>query len=179
MYAWSFHVWLIEVRGSTLIFYKDDIPQSFKDFFHRNYDPLLDMWSAYRFEDLNNYIFTETERITLEFSKKTAFDHALECSTRGAERVNFAPIAKKTYSWSDLLRLSLACLLPERMIRAKNELVDRLNRHRPNELSQEMLGILICQRCRARELQFANGSVKCRCCSAKYEQSEGIFDFDV
>ena len=179
MYAWSFHKWLIEVSGTTLIFFKDDMPQLFNDFFHCNYDSLLDTWSTYRFEKLNNYIFTETKRISLQFSEKTAFQHALERSAIGDERINFAAIQRKDYSLRELLKLSLSSVAPTWMIEGKNALMRRVNQYKSPELNQEILKRLICQRCKRQELEFAEEDIECRSCHTHYEQSEGVFDFDI
>ena len=63
MYAWSFHRWVIGMESGRLIFYRNDMPQLFGDFFHSHYDFLLDMWSEERFEELNTFLFGEGDEV--------------------------------------------------------------------------------------------------------------------
>jgi len=179
MYAWSFHRWVIEISGTRLIFYKNDIPQMFGDFFHRNHDLLLETWSAHRFEELNNHIFDETQRLTAEFPAKTAFEYVLERCPPRSEHVNFATIEKKPYVVSQLAKLLLFGLTPAAAIQRKNELAGWWNRRKEMVLSPRILEKLICQRCREPRLEFVSEAIECRACSARYEQTRGVFDFDV
>lgn len=179
MYAWSFHRWVIEISGTRLIFYKNDIPQMFGDFFHRNHDLLLEIWSEHRFEELNNHIFGETQRLTAEFPAKTALEYVLERCPPRSGHVNFATIEKKPYLVSQLAKLFLFGLTPAAAIERKNELASWWNRRKEVGMSPRILEKLICQRCRERRLEFVNEAIECRACGARYEQTRGVFDFDV
>ena len=179
MYAWSYHRWLIEISGTRLIFYKNDMPQMFGDFFHRGHDLLLELWSEHRFEELNNHIFAETDQLTAEFSEKTVCQYAVSRCAPHTENVNFAAIEKRPYTTPQLAKLLLFGLAPARAIELKKKVLNRWGERKDAKLGPAILQKMICQRCRERRLEFGDGAIGCPACGARYEQTRGVFDFDV
>lgn len=188
MYAWSFHKWLIEMENNKLVFYENDIPQIFGDFFHKNYDFLLDIWSEERFQELNNYVYIESDRLEFEFSQLTAFDYALRRSAKGEQKVNYRSLygasgaGSVSYSRSLLLKTLIWAVLPDRLIKLRRLLMDKINAGRNPKLTKEILSRLICQKCRSNSLMLANGAsgpeIVCEGCRKRYLQVGGVFDFD-
>lgn len=189
MYAWSFHPWLIEADADRLTFYKNDIPQLFGDFFHTQYDFLLDAWSEERFEELNHSIYRPADRLSFVFSPQTAYTHILERSARGPARVNYQTPYGRTgttrvdYPISLRLKLLLWALTPPAIIRARARWTQRRNRAKRLELSPAILGRMCCQKCRGRSLRMERGlspaEVVCAACGQRYTATQGVFNFDL
>lgn len=180
MYAWSFHRWLIEVEGTRLIFYRNDLPQLFGDFFHRHHDFLLDAWQSQRHDQLNSSIYAEPEALHWEIASETALEHVLASSPRGAAKVNTAPAGYKRYTWRQIAAIIVQSL-PDPLLHSFLRRKARQNR-RPGKIrpmTQDLLDRLICQRCRSGPLRLESNRVVCRSCSFVYHQKGGLFDFDV
>ncbi|MBI4590746.1 MAG: methyltransferase domain-containing protein [Candidatus Rokubacteria bacterium] len=189
MYAWSFHRWLIEIESGTLVFYRNDIPQLFGDFFHAHYDFLLDRWSEERFEELNSYLYAATDDLACTISPTSAMEHVLERGARGDRKVNFpseygrAGTTGVAYSPGARLKLLAWALTPGTLIRARNRLRRKRNRSRRRRLGQALVARLLCQRCRTPALRLERGrageEIACTRCHQRYTATEGIFDFDL
>jgi len=188
MYAWSFHRWVIDILdGTTLVFHRNDVPQLFGDFFHQNYDFLLDAWSEERFAELNHSLHVETARLAWEFSPLTALEAALRASACGEDKVNYRSrygatgVGEVSYSRGVLFKTLLWSVMPDRLLRWRRLRQDRVNAERAVELTEAILARMICQRCRAGALGFVDGhsAIVCRSCQARYERERGVFDFDV
>ena len=185
IYAWSFHRWLIEVEGQTLVFYRNDVPQMMGDFFHRNYDFLFDVLSEARFEELNHSLCIETDRLAYRFSPQTAFEHALQVSARGEQKVDRGPygssgVGNLSYPRSLLIKTLLWSLTPDWLVKWRRRMQDRVNARRKPELTEAILTKMVCQKCRANDLTFADArsAIVCRSCQVRYPQVRGVFDFD-
>jgi hypothetical protein len=176
MYAWSFHEWLIEVNDRHLVFYRNDIPQLFGPFFHQHYDVLLDIWSSQRFDELNSYVYSDSEGLSYEFSTQSAFEHVLSSSSRGKEKVNRAPTADVQYFWTQLAKIVAHRLTPDPMLRYGIQLRRVWRRGTPKILSQAIVDRLICQRCGIRELRLKDTEIVCDACCTGYGQHNGVFD---
>ena len=120
MFAWGFHRWVIEIEDTRLIFFKNDIPQIFGDFFHRNYDLIFHTWCEQRFEELNNYLFIESDKLDYEFSQKTAFEHVLNHSAVGARKINFSSQERRKYHFKQLAMIILYGFSSNKLIDLKN-----------------------------------------------------------
>lgn len=189
MYAWSFHTWLIEIESGTLIFYRNDIPQLFGDFFHAHYDFLLDRWSEERFEELNHYLYAATDDLAHTISPTSAMEHVLERSARDDHKVNFpseygqAGTTRVGYPLGARLKLLAWALTPGTLIRARNQLRQRRNQSRRHRLGQALVARLLCQRCRTASLRLERGGggdeMVCTRCQQRYTATQGIFDFDI
>lgn len=179
MFAWSMHRWLVELDGDRLLFYRNDVPQMFGDFFHRNYDLIFHIWCELRFEELNTHLYIESERLECEFPETTAFERILQRSARGADRINFADRDFKRYRLGDLAKMVVYGILPPGIIQRKNDLVRRFNSRKQVELDEDLLERFICQACREGSLRFRNGDIVCESCDARYTSERGVFDFDV
>lgn len=179
MYAWSFHKWLVEIVNGKLIFFRNDVPQIFNNFFHKSYDLNFHIWSEERFEELNNHVFLETDELTYEFSQKTAFEYILDCSATGDDKINFADIDKKKYSYRELLSLIVYNAIPEKLIKIKKEFFNRLNSKKMCSFTTEILEKLICQKCKTEKLTLLRDELVCDSCKTKYKKTNEIFDFDI
>ena len=177
MFAWGFHAWLVELRDHHLVFYRNDIPQLFGDFFHRHYDVVLDAWCLDRHSLLNSSLCSDTADLSWEIAPQGALAHLLGASAKGPDRVNFADTAPVDYDRMRLLKAAAAGLLPEPARRRLQALVRRRRPGRARPLTQRIVDRLICQRCRARRLRLAGDTVRCEGCGAAYGQQRGIFDF--
>lgn len=189
MYAWSFHPWLIEIEGEKLIFFRNDIPQLFGDFFHAYYDFLIDAWSELRFEDLNNHIYVSSDRLSFEFSDLSALEYVLEKSAKGEQKVNYRSdyardgVGNVRYPRDLIAKIVLWALTPDWLLRRRRAYVDKRNAGRALQLTGEVLERLLCPRCRSGQLAFVEASssseIVCQACESRYQQEQGIFDFDV
>lgn len=189
MYAWSFHRWLIEIENGKLIFYRNDIPQLHGSFFHEHYDFLLDVWSDERFAELNHYLHIEADRLAYEFSPQSALEHVLSVSAKGQQKINYrsrygaSGTGAVAYSPGLLLKTVLWALLPDALLRMRRRMQDRVNAGRKQELTDQLVSRLRCQKCSANALALAPGSsrtvILCSSCGTEYRQVQGIFDFDV
>jgi SAM-dependent methyltransferase len=178
MYAWSFHEWLIEVKDRHLVFYRNDIPQLFGPFFHQHYDVLLDVWSSQRFDELNSYVYSESEELSYEFATESAFEHVLSFSPRGREKVNRATTADVRYVWTQLAKVVAHRLMPDPILRLGIQLRRVWRRGTPRLLNQAIVDRLVCQRCSLRELRLKNTEIVCDACGTVYGQLNGVFDLD-
>jgi len=189
MYAWSFHKWLVVIEQGKLVFYKNDIPKLFGDFFHAHYDFLLDFWSEYRFEELNASMYLETNNLTYTISPKTALEYVLERSARGDQKVNFRSqygqtgTGKIVYPITARLKMLLWIITPAIMVRARNRLAQRRNSSTRYELTEAIVARLLCQRCRTGSLRpehnASNRHIICTGCGERYTATDGVFDFDL
>ncbi|HYM09124.1 MAG TPA: methyltransferase domain-containing protein [Bryobacterales bacterium] len=180
MYAWSFHKWLIEVEAAHLIFYRNDLPQLFGDFFYRHHDFLFDAWQSQRHDQFNSSIYVEPEALSWEFAAQTALEHVLASSPRGAAKVNVAPVQYARYTWRQIAAIAVQSL-PGKMLDLFLQRKARQNR-RPahtRPLTPELLDRLVCQRCRSGPLRLESSQIVCQSCRAAYFQKRGLFDFGV
>ncbi len=178
MYAWSFHEWLIEVKDRHLVFFRNDIPQFFGDFFHGNHDMLFETWSSQRFGELNNYVYCESGELTYEFPEDTALQHIMASAGRGAAKFNQAPIRNVRYSWRRLARLCAHQMIPERAWRWAAKVHQRWRTGVPRPLGPDLVERLMCQSCGAQRLSLRVSEITCDSCGARYIQRMGVFDFD-
>lgn len=188
MYAWSFHKWLVEAEGNRLVFYRNDIPQLFGDFFHAEYDFLFDTWSQERFEELNGFLYAPVEEVTWTVSPRTALEHVLARGRNGGHKINFPSQYGRTgtgsvaYPMATCAKMIAWALTPSSLIRARNRLAQRRNRRARQPLVEPLLARLVCQRCRTGGLQHRGGSgageIVCPACGEHYAATDGVFDFD-
>jgi hypothetical protein len=186
MYGWSFHKWLIQIEDGKLVFYRNDIPHIFGDFFHRNYDLLFDVWSDDRFAELNYSLHTDTDHLHWEISPKTALEYALEVSAAGAMKVNYRSqygatgVGNVRYARALLMKLGLWLLTPDRLVAWRRKAQDKLNDQGRRDLTDDVLARLVCQECGSGGLSFEESRTLIRCgnCNARYTQERGVFDFD-
>ena len=179
MFAWSFHKWVVDIEEGLLIFYKNDIPQMFRDFFHKNYDLVFHIWCEQRFEELNTPVYIESSNLSWEYSERTAFEHVLAHSPIGDEKMNLAVRDRKPYTSRQLLMMALYGLIPDKLIKTKNDFLRRRNSSQKFPLSDEIFERLICQRCSSSNLLRECDTILCNSCNARYKKEEGIFDFDI
>ena len=190
MYAWSFHKWLVDVEGSRLVFYKNDIPQLFGNFFHAHYDFLLDSWSEYRFEELNASMYLRTNDLAYTITPKTALEYVLERSARGDQKVNFRSqygqigLGTVAYPITARLKMLLWTITPAIIVRARNRLARKRNRSMRHELTEAIVARLLCQSCRIGSLRLEHSASKqhiicCISCGERYTSTDGVFDFDL
>jgi len=189
MHAWPFHKWLVENEAGRLVFYRNDIPQIFGDFFHTHYDFLFDLWSEGRFEELNSYLYVEADDLAYTFSEKTAFERVLERSAKGDEKINYRSRYGQTgrgtvrYSLSSRLKMTVWALTPERLIQSRNRFSQRRNRSKQHKLTNDIVSRLLCQRCRVGKLRLEGESsseqIVCESCGKRYTANNGVFDLDI
>jgi SAM-dependent methyltransferase len=187
LYAWRYHRWLVEVEGSELRFFRNDVPQLFGGFFHEHYDMLLDAWSAERHTDLNAHWFGDPRELSVRISPASAFEHLVESSARGTGKREFAsPYASEgagpvEYPWSARLKVAAWSLMPTSLVRACRRRMGSGARPR-DSLGDEILGRLLCQACRdeSARIERAPGTDELGCsrCGARYRARDGVFDFD-
>jgi hypothetical protein len=179
MCAWSFHEWLVEAHETHLIFYKNDIPQLFGDFFHRNYDHVLDAWCLQRHWVLNTYVYCDSNRLSCEIAQQTAFERAVSLSATGSAKVNFADPVSVPYTWRQVATIVAMKLLPKAIL----GWLRKVRRHHAagalRPLPQQLLSRLICPQCRGRDLRLVSAEILCPQCHTIFRQRNGIFDFDV
>jgi predicted SAM-dependent methyltransferase len=179
MYAWSFHEWLIEAEDRHLVFYRNDIPQLFGTFFHRNHDALFNIWSLQRFGTLNSHVYCSSDELTYEFAEETAFEHILASCPMGAAKVNWATITPVRYSWSGLAKLAAQRMVHEGVMHWAAEARRRWRKGINKPFSQALVDRLACQKCRAGGLELRVTEIACHACGALYGQQNGVFDFDI
>jgi SAM-dependent methyltransferase len=177
MYAWSFHKWVVEIHGLKLICYRNDIPQMFHDFFHKNYDLLLHIWSEERFEELNSYIYVDTASLTIEIADRSALQIALERGPTGNLKVNFAETRKLPYPTLELGGLLIYNLLPRRVLQWKQKLSERRNAKKSFEIDSALFEKFMCPKCRSNELNRSESAIQCANCKAQYPAIQGIYHF--
>lgn len=177
MFAWNFHLWLIEVEGTTLKFYRNDIPQLFGDLFHREYDASIGAWGEVHHDDLNTTLYCDTSELNFEYPEETATEMLLRTSAKGDARLNFGEQTNRPqYSLKEILALAAQSWLPKstyewlaRPRQSKSTSVD---------LPDAMLERLICLQCREPNLKRNESSITCAC-GASYARNRGLFDFDI
>lgn len=189
MYAWSFHKWLIEVEGGRLVFYKNDVPQVFKEFFHSQYDFLLDLWSEERFEQLNNYLHINTDDLEYTISPSTAWEYILQRSPIGDHKVNFENeygrngTSAVAYPLAARLKMLIWAATPPQLIRARNRISQKRNKSKHHGITNVIVARFLCQKCRSGPLRLEPGAssdeIVCNSCGERYVASNGIFDFDI
>jgi len=179
LFAWSMHEWLVEVRGSHLTFYRNDIPQLFGDFFHAHYDFLLDAWMLRRHAALNHHVACPAGAITWEFATETAFEHVTRASARGSQRVNQAPASEVDYTWRQLGVLVLQRALPKPALDRLVGAVRRRRRGTARPVTQALLDRLGCPACRTGRLALDADTVRCAGCGRRYGRRHGLFDLDI
>lgn len=178
MFAWSFHRWLVEVDGTDLTFYRNDVPQLFGAFFHRNYDFVLDAWAEQRHLELNSHVHCRSSELTWRIAEVGAFEHIRARSARGEERVNGAPRSSVRYTWRQLASFAALKTLPEPWLDGLVSLWRRRRRGRPREVRQDLVARLMCLECGRTALRLVGEAIVCEECGARYEQRLGLFDFD-
>jgi SAM-dependent methyltransferase len=178
MFAWSFHQWVIEVQGTHLVFYRNDLPQLFGDFFHRHYDFVLDAWTTRRHAALNNWVSIESALLSWEFARQGALQHALESSPRNGAKVNAAPLERIAYGWRQIVMLGVQGLLPGLRPGWGSAVLGRWRHRAPKPLRPALVRRLACQRCRS-ALRLQATEIVCDSCKAVYHERNGLFDFDV
>ncbi len=176
MYAWSFHEWLVEARGTLLRFYRNDLPQLFGGLFHEEYDAALGAWSEARHELLNSSIYCHSEEIECEFPNETATEIVLRDSARGASKLNFAETTHRArYTSREILAFAAQSVLPGNVYASL--IRSRRRSSSPATLPDTVLARLMCPRCRSIALRRTDLAIICRC-GSQYSQDRGIFDFD-
>ena len=179
LFGWSMHEWLVEVRDTHLTFYRNDLPQFFGEFFHSNYDFLLDAWMLRRHADLNRHAYCESAALTWEIAREGAFEHVTGSSPRGKARVNRAASVEVEYSWRQLGVLVLQKLLAKALLDRAVQAWRRRRRGAARVVTQALLDRLACPACRTGALTLAGDVVHCRSCGAEYRRRNGLFDLDV
>jgi hypothetical protein len=179
MFAWSFHEWLVVADGHHLIFYKNDIPQLFADFFHRGYDAVFDAWNLQRHDDLNDWTYCRTADLTWELASESAFEHALALSPRGSARCNEAARERVDYSWSQLARLAVEKLLPPSTLASLIRVVQRRRQGEIRPVTEALVKRLMCRKCEGTQLRLETETIRCGSCGTIYQKRQGLFDFDV
>ena len=177
MYAWSFHKWVVEIQGMKLICYRNDIPQMFHGFFHKNYDLLLHIWSEERFEELNSYLHADTASLSIEISAQSALEVALQRGNLGDSKVNFAETKKQSYSTLELIGLLIYNALPKSVLRWKQNLLERMTEKKSWEIDSSLFEKFQCPQCRSDELKRLENGIQCRACGAEYPKVKGIYHF--
>jgi len=178
MFAWSFHEWLVVANENHLVFYRNDIPQLFGDFFHRGYDAVFDAWNMQRHDDLNDWTFCRTADLTYEMANESAFEYAISLSSKGRERITEAPIERVPYSWNQIARLIADTALPAA---TRDRLVGMVRRRRQGSIrpvSEALVKRLMCLKCRQQTLRLEPDALQCAC-GMRYGKRNGLFDFDV
>jgi SAM-dependent methyltransferase len=178
MFAWPFHEWLVVAAGNHLVFYRNDIPQLFGDFFHRGYDAVFDAWNMQRHDDLNDWTFCRSADLTSEIASESAFEYAIRLSRNGKERVPEAPIERVPYTWNQIARMIADTALPQSL---RDRLVGMVRRRRQGSarpVTEALVRRLMCLRCRRQELRLQAEAIQCMC-GMRYGKRNGLFDFDV
>ena len=178
MFAWSFHEWLVVANRNHLIFYRNDIPQLFGDFFHRGYDAVFDAWNMQRHDDLNAWTFCRTADLTWEMASESAFEYAIALSPKGADRCTEAPIERVPYTLNQIARLAADAVLPAA---ARDRLMHMVRRRRQGSIrpvTEALVRRLMCLKCRRATLSLQPDAIQCSC-GARYGKRNGLFDFDV
>lgn len=178
MFAWSFHEWLVVASGTHLVFYRNDIPQLFGDFFHRGYDAVFDAWNMQRHDDLNDWTFCRTADLTFEMASESAFEYAVAVSATGKDRVTEAPIQSARYDWNQIARLLADAVLPTS---TRDKLVGMVRRRRQGSIrpvTDTLVRRLMCLNCRRQEMRLEAEVIQCSC-GVRYGKRSGLFDFDV
>jgi hypothetical protein len=181
MFAWACHEWLVVPDGSHLVFYRNDIPQLFGDFFHANYDYLLDAWAMQRHRDLNAHVTCESEALTWEFAEIGAFEHAAGLSATGQDRLIRAPERPVRYTARQLAVLVAQRSLPDRLLKRLERGVRARRAGEPKRVTEDLIDRLACVRCGASELELTPRAERavCRACATEYGRRGGLLDFDV
>jgi hypothetical protein len=180
LFGWSFHQWLVEVKGAHLTFYRNDIPQLFGDLFHRNYDLSLDAWLLARHHDFNGSVACASRDLTWEFAEEGALAHVIATSAHGPAKVNAAPHTPVEYTWMQVVSLLAQRALPPRAFERVVNLRRRRRTGAPRAITPAMLAHLMCLQCKSGSLAFVNGNqVGCTSCGAVFEQKNGLLDLDV
>jgi len=179
MFAWSFHEWVIMVQDTHLTFYKNDIPQLFGDFFHSNYDFLFDAWNLQRHNELNTWIWCQSNALTWEFASEGAFAHAVSTSCTGSTKVNEVPCRQVDYTWGQVGMLLLKKALPQtvldRLVKARR----RQRRGGSRTVTPALVRRLACIICRTACLELSGEIIHCLTCGQEYRQQQGLFNLDV
>jgi SAM-dependent methyltransferase len=177
MFSWAFHQWLVERRGLHLIFYRQDIPQLFGDFFHEGYDFLFDAWCEQRHEHLNSWVYGRSSDLTWEIASEGAFAHLMATCRR--EKVNEAPITQIDYTLKQVVTLAMQKALPPSIMSALVSLVRRSRSGSPRSLDQTLLSRLACPQCRDKKLRLSGETISCEGCRRDFSKKNGLFDLDV
>jgi len=187
MYAWSFHRWFVQIENGQLVFYKNDIPQIFSDFFHTHYDFLLDSWSEERFEELNQHVYKSTDKLDFRISTKTAFEYLLEQNPQSKIKINYeTPYGRSgatavDYPFLTKLKIALWALTPTSVIKTRARLQEKQNQRVHVALNDNILARLRCQICLTGSLRWGTtkNELICNNCSHCYKTQSDVFDFDI
>lgn len=179
MFAWSFHEWLVDAEGSHLIFYRNDVPQMFGDFFHENYDFLFDAWASRRHLDLNSHVWCQSDELTWSYADVGALEYLTGSSRTGDQRITEAPIREVTYSWGQLLILGLQRGLPGPALEWLVGLKRRKKTGEPRPVGPDIAARLMCLQCRSTGLEASDEVLRCVRCGQDYSKQRGLFDFDI
>ncbi|NOD78570.1 MULTISPECIES: class I SAM-dependent methyltransferase [unclassified Ruegeria] len=176
MFAWNFHPWLIEVEGTRLICYRNDVPQFFGDMFHKEYDAAIGAWGELHHEELNTSLYCNTSELECVISEETAIEMLVRTSPRGQDRVNMSlPVSRPRYSLRHVLALAAQSYLP----RSVYDWLQKPRRFKttPTDLSLDILPNLRCLECNKSDLAPKNETLVCSC-GAIYARDRGVLDFD-
>jgi len=177
MLAWSFHEWLVEADGPVLKFYRNDLPQLFGPFFHREHDAALGAWSEVRHEQLNTSVYCRADELRCLFPTQTATEMLLGDSPRGRDKIDFVKtIHRPRYSLREVAAMLAQSMLPPGIYTAWS--LKREATNSPAPLPDSIVARLMCLRCHSAALRNAGDKVVCKC-GAEYRKDKGIFDFDV
>lgn len=176
MFAWNFHPWLIELEGSKLVCYRNDVPQFFGDMFHREYDAAIGAWGELHHEDLNTSLYCNTSELECEIAQETAIEMLIRTSPRGESRMNIAPsINRPRYSIRHILALAAQSYLPKSAYAWLHK--PRRFKSTPSDLNAEVISRLICLECGESDLRRKGEMLEC-VCGATYSRDRGVLDFD-
>lgn len=186
LYTWAFHRWWVERNGTTLRFYRNDMPQWFGGLFHQHYDPLHDVWERRRFEQFNQHIWTETAALRFEFPAETAYEYALRRAAHGDDRLDdLGPYADAgqeplPYSLRDRLKVAHWAVTPPRWLQLRRRARDRRNTGAPRPLSDPILKRLRCPACHRATLGRGQDAASLRCtgCGAVFDADRGVVNLD-
>lgn len=179
LFGWSMHEWLIEARGTHLVFYRNDIPQLFGDLFHRHYDAVLDAWMLQRHPEINTSLLARSAELTWEFASIGAFEHVVATSPKGKDKVNFAEPAAVPYTPRQVAVVAARGLVPHAVLEPLARAARRRGRGAPPAITRALLDRLACPDCRHPGLRLEAEHLSCGACGRRYGKRGGLFDLDV
>lgn len=176
MFTWNYHLWLIEVEGTKIVCYRNDLPQLFGDMFHREYDACIGAWGELRHKDLNTALYCKTEDLECVIAKETATEMLIRTSPKGDERVTMVPHTNRPQY---LLRHIVALAAQSWLSNTAFEWIRKPRRSRsvPADLTPKVIDKLMCNNCGSTDLEEVDRSLRCAC-GASYERDRGVMDFD-
>ncbi|NVN97280.1 methyltransferase domain-containing protein [Candidatus Nomurabacteria bacterium] len=177
IFGWTFHRWVIEISGSTMTFYKNDLPQLCGGFFHNEYDVFFIQYLEHNHQKFNNYYYGETQDLKFTISDQSALSYL---SNKYIKKIDFPEVVgSKKKPATTIIKLMAKAFLKEIFPpEFKQAIKDLLNKKSTNmndkNVSDLLANKLLCIKCKEVLIDLEK---PCKC-GFKALKINGIYTFD-